>query len=184
MCQTQTPFPQTTTTALSVGRPCTYTGVHTTSVLLPLNFHIAIFILEWEKKYGALLSEQPSYLHIFSAQLWTASAHKTNIFSPHWYQSTAKPLFRSIRYYSMTVFNTCSSQSVVRGPLWVCKAWPGGVCDYFCLPIICQKEQWIFVLLHNMFTYSNGTTQQSSQGSSVLMYCMGDTCATVNQFNL
>jgi len=38
-----------------------HTCAQETSVLLPLNFHIAIFILEWEKKCGALLSEQPTY---------------------------------------------------------------------------------------------------------------------------
>jgi hypothetical protein len=50
--QTQTPFSQITTLVLSVGRPCTYKRAQWTSVLLPLNFHIAIFILEMRKMWG------------------------------------------------------------------------------------------------------------------------------------
>ena len=59
VCQTQTPFSQTTTATLSVGRPCTYTHVRNKHVLVPLIFHMAIFILEWEKNLGQYFLSNP-----------------------------------------------------------------------------------------------------------------------------
>ena len=56
------PFPHTTTAALSVRRPCTYTGVRTKHQCCYLSIFTLLSLYRNEKKkYGALLSEQPSY---------------------------------------------------------------------------------------------------------------------------
>ena len=66
VCQTQTPFLQTTTAALSVGRPCTYTHLRNKHQCCCLSI-FTLLSLFWneKKKYGALLSEQPSYITNF-----------------------------------------------------------------------------------------------------------------------
>jgi len=60
--QTQAPFSQTTTAALSVGRTCTYTHVRNKHEFCYLSIFTLVSLL-WneKKKCGALLSEQPSY---------------------------------------------------------------------------------------------------------------------------
>ena len=64
MRQIQRPFPQTTTAALSVGQPCTYTGVRTKHQCCYLSILTLLSLFRNEKKkYGALLSEQPSYIN-------------------------------------------------------------------------------------------------------------------------
>ena len=58
VCQTQAPFSQTTTAALSVGRPCTYTHVRNKHQCCYLSI-CTLLSLFWNerKKSGALLSE-------------------------------------------------------------------------------------------------------------------------------
>ena len=65
VCQTQTPFSQTTTAALSVGRPCTYTHVRNKYQCCYLSI-FTLLSLFWneKKKCGVLFSEQPSYIKI------------------------------------------------------------------------------------------------------------------------
>jgi hypothetical protein len=62
VCQTQTPFSQTTTAALSVGLPCTYTHVHNKHQCCYLSIFTLLSVFWNEKKnVGSLLSEQTSY---------------------------------------------------------------------------------------------------------------------------
>jgi len=48
--QTQTPFPQITTAALSVGLPCTYTGVRTKHQCCYLSVFTLLSLFRNEKK--------------------------------------------------------------------------------------------------------------------------------------
>jgi hypothetical protein len=59
VCHTQTPFSQTTTAALSVGRPCNYTYVRNKHQCCYLSISHCYLYSGMRKKCRALISEQP-----------------------------------------------------------------------------------------------------------------------------